>query len=89
MKINPNFKLRQIAGETIIINQGTANVDMTKIISLNESAAFMYEQLQGRDFTLADAAALLVDTYAIAPQQAEADAAAWIASLSQCGVIEQ
>lgn len=28
MKINSNFKLRHIAGETIIINQGTPDADL-------------------------------------------------------------
>ena len=88
MKINSNFKLREIAGETIIINQGTANINMTKIISLNESAALMYEQLQDKDFTLEDAAAVLVENYDIAEQQAQTDATAWVESLKKCGIIE-
>jgi len=34
MKINPNYKLRSIAGETIVVNQGISGTDMTRIISL-------------------------------------------------------
>ena len=52
MKINPDFKLREIAGETIIVNQGTANVNMTRIISLNASAKLLYTTLSEKDFTL-------------------------------------
>ena len=43
MKINPNYKLRSIAGETIVVNQGTTGMDMTRIISLNVSARLLYE----------------------------------------------
>lgn len=38
MRINTKFKLRDIAGETIIVNQGTPEADLTRIISLNTSA---------------------------------------------------
>ena len=38
MKINTNYKLREVAGETIVVNQGKAGADMTRIISLNASA---------------------------------------------------
>ena len=43
MKINSNYKLREVAGETIVVNQGTAGMDMTRIISLNVSARLLYE----------------------------------------------
>jgi len=32
MRINPNYKLREIAGEVIIVNQGQADVNLTRII---------------------------------------------------------
>ena len=44
MRINPNYKLREIAGETIIVNQGKTGIDMTRIISLNSSAKVLYQQ---------------------------------------------
>lgn len=87
MKINSNYKLREIAGETIIVNQGTLHVDMTRIISLNASARMLYEQLAGKEFTLQDAADLLKETYDIDEEQARKDAAAWADKLKGCGVI--
>ena len=88
MKINSNYKIREIAGETIVVNQGTANVNMTRIISLNASARLLYEALAGREFTAEDAAKVLVDTYGIGKEQALKDATVWIESLQKCGVIE-
>lgn len=87
MKINNNYKLREIAGETIVVNQGTTGVNMTRIISLNASAKLLYEQLAGRDFSVADAADILMDTYGIGEEQALRDAEAWAESLKRCGVI--
>ena len=88
MKINLNYKLRSIAGETIVVNQGITGTDMTRIISLNASAKLLYEQLVGKVFTLDDAAKVLVDTYAISSEQALADAEKWVDALRKCGVIE-
>ena len=88
MKINSNYKIRKIAGETIIVNQGTANVDMTRIISLNESACLLYQALAEREFSTEDAARVLTETYGISDRQALTDAAKWVEALKGCGVIE-
>ena len=88
MKINSNYKLRSIAGETIVVNQGTTGIDMTRIISLNASAKLLYEQLLGKEFTLEDAAKVLVDTYGISIEQALEDAEKWADALRKCGVNE-
>ena len=88
MIIKSNYKLRSIAGETIVVNQGITGTDMTRIISLNASAKLLYEQLVGKEFTLEDAAKVLVDTYDIGGEQALADAEKWADALRKCGVIE-
>ena len=87
MKINSNYKLRSIAGETIVVNQGTTGTDMTRIISLNASAKLLYEQLLGQEFDLEDAAKVLMDTYGIGSEQALKDAETWVDALRKCGVI--
>ena len=88
MRINPNYKIREIAGENIVVNQGTLNVNTTRIISLNKSARFLYEALAEKDFTEEDAAKVLVETYGIDNTQAQKDAEKWIESLKQCGIID-
>lgn len=88
MKINPNYKLRSIAGETIVVNQGKAEVNMTRIISLNASARLLYESLANKDFTLEDVAQILSDTYGIPTEVAKKDAQVWVEALQKCGIIE-
>ena len=87
MKIEKTFKLREIAGETIIVNQGAPDADLTRIISLNASARWLWEQLMGREFTLDDAASLLTQRYGIAEAQARQGAEAWAEALRNCGVL--
>ena len=88
MKIKSVYKLREVAGETIIVNQGTIGVDMTRIISLNSSAKLLFQELAGKDFTCEEAAQVLIDHYGISQELASKDAAKWVESLQSCGIIE-
>ena len=88
MRINSNYKIREIAGETIVVNQGTTNVNMTRIISLNASARLLYQTLVEQEFTIIDVAKILVNTYGIDEELALKDANVWVESLQKCGVIE-
>jgi len=82
------YKVRQVAGENLVVGQGRLNADMTKVISLNDTAALLWKELAGRDFTCEDAAEVLVATYEIEKEQAMADAAKWIEKMQACGIIE-
>ena len=88
MKINTNNKLREIAGETIVVNQGVTEANLTRIISLNASAKLMWEKLVGKEFTLDEAADVLTETYGINKEQAMKDAAVWVGALKKCNVLE-
>lgn len=88
MKINQNCRICEIAGETIVVNQGMSSVDMTRVISLNKTARVLYETLVERDFTVEDAAKVLKERYGIDDELAAKDAEKWVESLKQCRVIE-
>lgn len=88
MKIKSTYKVRQVAGENLVVGQGKLNADMTKVISLNETAALLWKELAGKDFTCEDAANVLVSTYEIEMEQAMIDAAKWIEQMQQCDIIE-
>lgn len=88
MRIKDNFKVRKIAGENLIINQGATNSDLTKIISLNPTAVYLWEGLSGKDFTADDAACLLTEKFEIDNDTALKDATKWINKMASEGVIE-
>lgn len=88
MRINSDFKIRNVAGETIVVNQGAGGADLTRIISLNASACLLWEELASRTFSIEDAAEVLIKNYGIDAQRAEKDAISWVQSLKSCGVIE-
>ena len=87
MKIDSKFKLRHVAGENIIVNQGQVGADMTKIISLNSSASLLYRELEGKEFSQEDVATVLREAYEIEKELAEKDAFTWVEALKKCEVI--
>lgn len=87
MKIKDIYKVRQVAGENLVVEQGKLQADMTKVISLNATALLLWNELKGRDFSLSDAASVLTANYGIDQARAEADAQKWVDALKGCGVI--
>ena len=87
MKLSSNYILREIAGEKVVVKQGTHGVDMTKIISFNESASVLWENFHSKEFTADDAASFLVGRYGIDAELAAKDANIWISKLKECGAI--
>lgn len=88
MKIKHEYKVREMAGEHVVIMQGRYGADMTRIISLNESALYLWEAIYDREFDITTVASLLAEHYGIDDEIAERDAARWIAKLEDCGLIE-
>ncbi|MDE6347355.1 MAG: PqqD family protein [Bacteroides sp.] len=88
MKIKEIYKVREIAGENLVVEQGKVQSDMTKVISLNGTALLLWNTLKGNDFTIDDAAEVLVKQYDIDRERAMADATKWVEALVKCGVIE-
>lgn len=87
MKFKEGYKVRSMAGENVVIMQGTAGSDMTRIISLNDSSLLLWNALQEKEFEVADVAAILIEEYGIDNDLASRDAKAWVEKLAECGLI--
>ena len=74
MRINQGFDLREMFGEHIVIASGLKNIDFSKVISLNESAAYLWNEVKDKEFTPALLAALLTERYDVPDAVALADA---------------
>lgn len=88
MKINPKLKARTIAGETIVLLQNNGTNDMTKVLALNTTSKFLWDNLMGKDFGLDDVVSLLTEHYDVEKERAESDAKAWIEQLTELSVVE-
>ena len=82
MKIKTGFVLREMCGENIVAAEGLENINFNKLISLNESAAYLWKELEGKEFTLEEMAELLIARYGIDKELATKDSSnlcdAWI-----------
>ena len=87
MRFKEGYKVRSMAGENVVIMQGNAGSDMTRIISLNDTSLLLWNALQGKEFEVADVAAILVEEYEIDTDTATADAKAWVEKLAECGLV--
>ncbi|MBO5026293.1 MAG: PqqD family protein [Bacteroidaceae bacterium] len=87
MKIKPGFELRKICGENIVISHGMENISFTKVINLNESAAIIWENVIGKNFTIADVTRLLLDNYEVDEPTAEADSASLVREWNEIGIV--
>ena len=66
MKIKKGFQLQNVCGEHIIIPAGEENIDFSHIISLNPTAAYLWEKIAEKaEFTIEDMVQLLLDEYEV------------------------
>ncbi len=88
MKIKEGFKLRTIVGQNVVTAEGSANVNYSSLISLNETAAYLFGKLQGTEFTEETAVNLLLDEYEVDKETAEKDVKALFAKWIEIGLAE-
>ena len=88
MRIKSEYKVRQIAGENVVILQGRGDSDMTQIISLNESSLLLWNGLEGKEFVTEDVASHLCENYEVTEEVATADAQACVERMQECGLVE-
>ena len=89
MKIIEGFVLRPLGEEFIVIGEGIAQINFNKMVSLNSTAAYLWENVEGKDFTVEDLTKLLTDQYEVSEEQAAADAAALAAKWIEAGIVAE
>jgi hypothetical protein len=88
MRIKKGFKLREIMGEFAVIGEGLEQVNFNKIISLNSTAAYIWKEIEGRDFDADMVADLLLAKYDVEKERAISDATALVQKLVENGLTE-
>lgn len=88
MRTKKNFSLRTVCGENIIVAEGIDNIDFSRIISLNESAAYLWKNLQDREFTIDDMVELLTTEYDVEADVARLDAKMLAKKWIEAGIAE-
>ncbi|MBR0195149.1 MAG: PqqD family protein [Paludibacteraceae bacterium] len=82
------FKLRKLGNEYILVGESMKLINFNKMITLNETAAFLWEQADKGEFDETTLSKALCAEYDVAPEQALTDVTATIKSWLEAGVIE-
>ena len=88
MKTTKGFNLRKVCGENIIVAEGEENIDFSDIISMNETSAYLWKQVQGKEFTSEQLVDLLRQEYDVVMDEAQHDVAQLIKVWHDAGIIE-
>lgn len=83
MKLKDNFELRNVCGENVVIGTGIENVDFDRIIHLNETGAFLWQEAQKGDFSVDSLTKALLNEYEVEESIARADVEAFVAKLTE------
>ena len=88
MKIKEGFILRTICGQNVVSGEGTANVNFSKLVSLNDSAAYLFKAVGQEEFTPERLADLLLEEYEVDRETALKDAENLCAQWKEIGIVE-
>ena len=85
-QLNKDFVLRKVCGVNVVLPTGLQVKDFGGALNLNDTATFIFEQLQAGK-TIEETAAALVAAYDVTPEKALASVQKTIDSLREAGVV--
>lgn len=88
MKTKKGFHLRTICGENIIVAEGIENIDFSRIISMNESSAYLWTKIEGKEFTEDELVHYLTEEYEVDEATARRDVQTLTKEWIAAGIIE-
>ena len=87
MKIKDNFLLRKVADSYVVVPVGKLTLNFNGIITLNETGAFLFEQLQ-KGAEREDLIENLLKEYDVDPEKAAADIEVFLEKVKDADVLE-
>ena len=90
MRIKKDFILREVCGENAIMCEGIKAIDFRKILALNGSAAWLWNEAQAQgDFTVESLTERLCEEYDVTAEEARSCVTELLGKLENEGVIEK
>ena len=88
MKQKEGFVLREVCGEKVIVGEGLGAINFGKLISLNDTAAWIWEKAgELGDFSVDSLVEALCDTYEVTPETARTDVQALLNQWLELGIV--
>lgn len=87
MRAKKGFRLRELGGDYILIGESVELVNFNNIITFNETAAYLWKQVEKKEFDVNTLTQLLLDEYDVTEDIAREDAQATIDDWKEIGII--
>ena len=88
MKINQGCVLPRMGDDSIIMQVGSTIVDFSKVISLNQTSAMFWQEIENKECDTDSVTEALTSRYDVDNESARRDAQKFIDSLDREGIIE-
>ena len=79
--------MRRLCKEYIVLPESSRLVNFNKMISFNSSAAYLWEAVGDKEFSVEDLTRLLLEKYDVDPQTARIDAGKIAESWVNAGIV--
>lgn len=63
MRLREGLVLRKIGEDYVIVDPGKGMIDLSKVFTLNETAAWLWEEIKERDFDIDTLVSLVKEEY--------------------------
>ena len=87
MKTKKGYRLRPLGKEYILVAEGLEVENANQMVSMNATAAFLWEAVEGKDFDVETLTQLLVDEYGIDVETAKKDVTPLLQTWEKAGII--
>lgn len=88
MKIKEGFVLRTVGGEQVVVGESVELINFNKLISLNNTAAYLWSVVVDKEFTLEDAIAIMQQKYEVSDEVLRADLNELLKEWATIGLLE-
>ena len=88
MKIKPDFMLRSVAEQNVVVPVGNAAINFNGMINLNESGAFLWQAMT-KDITEEGLVEALLSEYELDRDLAEKDVSAFVKKMREAQLIDE
>ena len=86
MKRKPDFMMQNVGGENLVVPLGAQVMDLNGLITLNDTAACVWELL-AQECSLAELAAAVAKRFDVTPERARADVQTFLDEIARLGML--
>lgn len=87
MKKKDGFVMSSVCGEKFLMAEGVENIDFNQIITLNDTAAFLWEAMGEDEFTVEELVEKLTAEYDVSAEEAKVCIEQLLIDMKKAGVV--